>query len=500
MPNEIELKLCIAPKDIPQLRRHRAVRQHLSGKPVTRRLVSIYFDTPDLKLLDAGTSLRVRRMSGQWFQAVKSAGQSLAGLHQRMEWEDIITRGEPDFSKINDPSLTGIFDDPVLRASLRPIFSTDVRRTEWQLVLEDGSRVEVALDSGELIAGESREPICEVELELKEGHSANLFELARTLMDDIPLWIENISKAQRGYNYYRPQLPQPVRADIIDLSASMTAADACRNILWGCLAQLQGNHETVTNSGDAEGVHQMRVALRRMRSAIAIFRKMLAEKPELIEDLRWLVRLLGEVRDLDVFAIETLQPVQDQLNHPGVKQLQKRVLQERQAALAELRAALESQRYQRLLLDFGTWLESILPRPIEKPLQKFAKDILQKRQLQLCRHGKNLQVLEAQERHALRIAAKKLRYASEFFSSLYPARKTRRYLSRLTQLQDVLGALNDISVAESLLGRMAKGRSDQSTQEARGILMGWNGLRAKRNLARLNRAWDRFQQTKPFWN
>lgn len=129
MQNEIELKLRINARDILRLRRHPAIRNHLIAEPVTRRLISTYYDTPELRLLDQSISLRVRRMSGGWFQAVKGSGHALAGLHQRFEWEDIIARGTPDFTKITEPSLARIFADQALRAALQPVFLTDVQRT-----------------------------------------------------------------------------------------------------------------------------------------------------------------------------------------------------------------------------------------------------------------------------------------------------------------------------------------------------------------------------------
>ncbi|HEY8084162.1 MAG TPA: CYTH domain-containing protein, partial [Methylophilaceae bacterium] len=218
MPNEVELKLRINPAYIARLRRHPAVVAATIGKPVTRKLTSIYYDTPALQLLDAGVSLRVRRMSGGWFQAVKATGNSLAGLHQRMEWEDIIAAGRPDFSKINDPVLMPIFASDELRAALQPIFITEVQRTEWQLTMVDGSLIEMALDKGVLRANEHTQPINEVELELKSGNAGQLFTLALQLQASMPLHIENISKAQHGYAFYRPSLPVVVRAKMTPLT------------------------------------------------------------------------------------------------------------------------------------------------------------------------------------------------------------------------------------------------------------------------------------------
>lgn len=500
MANEVELKLRIETADLQRLRQHPAVRHALVGKPVTRRLISIYYDTPELALLDAGISLRVRRMSGGWFQAVKGAGHSLAGLHQRMEWEDIIAHGEPDFSKITEPALTRIFDDPALRAALHPIFTTDVRRTEWQLVPAEGSEIEMALDLGNLIVDEAREPISEVELELKAGQAFRLFEFALSLLDKVPLWIENISKAQRGYAHYRPQLLQLRHAHAVRLRPSMTILDACRSIVRECIGHLQGNHDIVAHDSNAEGVHQMRVALRRMRSAMTIFGDIMPPADHLRPELKWLATTLGQARDLDVFLAETLPPVLQQLQHPGLEKLHKKALKAQQAAYTEVRAALDSQRYQRLLLELGVWLEKTEPDSNATPLIDFTRDILQKRHRQLRKHGKRWHGMNAEERHATRIAAKKLRYAAEFFAGLYPDEKSKRYLLRLADLQGVLGDLNDIAVTDRVIVHLMGTRADRESREAHLLFAGWNGLRMKHEKKELKDRWNRFANTGPFWN
>lgn len=499
MANEVELKLRIRAADIPRLKQHPALTGNLLEAPVTRKLTSIYYDTPDLALLDAGLSLRVRRMAGGWFQAVKAAGHSLAGLHQRMEWEDIIAHGAPDFSKIVDPALTRVFDDAALRRTLLPIFTTDVHRTEWQLQTPDGSHVEVALDLGKLIAGGAREPIREIELELKDGHPASLFRLALALMEAMPLWLENVSKAQRGYVHYRPQPPSVVRARAAELKASMTPAEAGRAIAWTCLAQLQGNHEVVMLAEDPEGVHQMRVALRRLRSAMTVFGEVFAPPAALEDEWRWLADGLGQARDLDVLLTETLPQATAQHAHPGFTRLHTQALKARRHAYGALHEALRSQRYQRLLLQTGIWLET-LHEAADGGLKKFARTILQRRHRQLARYGSRLSSLPPHKRHAARIAAKKLRYSAEFFSCLFPGRKNRDYLRHLTDLQDILGALNDIAVTEHLVDSLVGERPGRTLSDAHAAIAEWNSQRAEQPLSAMEAAWHRFSRTAPFWD
>jgi len=503
MPDEVELKLRIDPADAARLRRHPAVLTALDGKPVTRKLTSIYYDTPDLQLLDAGVSLRVRRMSGGWFQAVKAKGKALAGLHQRMEWEDIIAAGHPDFSKIIDPALTRIFDNDALRNALAPIFITEVRRTEWQLAMPDGSRIEMALDLGQLQVQGKTEPISEVELELKHGDAGRLFDLALELQAGIPLHIENVSKAQRGYMHYRPAPPPVVKAKVAPLDKTMRAGEAFRRIGWECLAQLQGNQDMVLHGSDPEGVHQMRVALRRLRSAMGVFRAVIDRQQcvGLAEELRWIAAELGNARDLDVFLGETLPPIFVQLaHHPGLLALRDKAITAQAKAYAAARAAIQSQRYQRLLLTLGAWLESGQASHGNANVMEVAEAMLRKRNKQLRRHGRLLREVNTEERHLARIAGKKLRYAAEFFTCLYPQDRTRPFLNGLAGLQDVLGTLNDIAVTAVLVRKLAGRRPTRELDEALHIFSGWNGCHAMHKLAHMDESWQAFAAQRPFWH
>ena len=507
MGNEVELKLSIDRKDAARLRSHPAIVAACVGKPITRKLTSIYYDTPDLKLLDAGISLRVRRMSGRWFQSVKAAGSSLAGLHQRMEWEDVIAAGQPDFTRILEPALIRLFADQELRDTLKPIFQTEVRRSEWQLAFDNDDKIELALDLGQLVADKNREPISEIELELKGGNAGRLFDLALELQKDIPLTLENVSKAQHGYAHYRPQPPGISKARLPKLARDADAHSAFKQIAWECINHLQSNLGMVLHSTDVEGVHQMRVALRRLRSAFALFRDILGRENStaLLAELVWLTDTLGKARDLDVFVTQTLPPIIAQFeNHPGLLKLRDKALAAQTEAYAEARAALVSQRYHRLLLTLAAWLENErwrenAPGADSPRVLDIATATLTKRHKQLRRHGERLVHMHPEERHITRISAKKLRYAAEFFASLYSSAKSRSFIQDLSRLQDCLGVLNDITVTEKLLHQLIGPHPGRTLDEALHIFAGWNACNAMHSLAHMDEAWRAFASQKPFW-
>ena len=200
MHTEIELKLLIDHSDIPLLQQHPLLKSACQSGPQRQKLHSIYFDTPELDLTRLKMALRLRLAGMQWIQTVKGGGTVEGGLHQRQEWEVPVAEGKPDFGKLAESPWCGVFT-PDIQSRLIPIFVTDFWRTTWLLEYAN-SVVELALDMGQVQANNKQVPICEVELELKSGDPAALFDLAQTLQTSIPLQPEDRSKADRGYGLY----------------------------------------------------------------------------------------------------------------------------------------------------------------------------------------------------------------------------------------------------------------------------------------------------------
>lgn len=510
---EVELKLLVAPTDVSRLRRFVLSPGWQRSKPRTQKLHSIYFDSPDFFLKQRAIALRVRRVGNRWIQTLKSGGDVKAGLHSRVEIEAQVAHDHPDFTKITDPELLELLLSPQLDGKLGEAFTTVFERTIWMLESEAGDVVEMALDRGEIRGTSGTQPISEVELELKSGNPAVLYEIALTLLDAAPLHLENASKAQRGYDLCTPPPPpQPVKAKAVDLRNGYSACQAFQIIAWSCISHLQCNHAGLLTGNDVEYVHQMRVALRRLRSAIGLFARIaptLRESP-LIEEMRWLAGELGEARDWDVFITETLPPILvATLDDAPLLKLRNQALTIDAAANDKARAAAAAQRYQRLLLSLGAWLNREAWRDglskkqraaLDRPIHAWAPKLLGKRHRQLLARGADLAALSATERHALRIAGKKLRYAAEFLSHLFPGPNTQPFLKALSALQDSLGVLNDHVVTHSLLEKLRDaGKSGALRERAIGEIMGWNACQASLHLAQLGQVWEGFKSQKPFW-
>ncbi len=222
MAVEIELKLALAPEHLNQLKRHRLLKQISTGRAVTQKLYSVYYDTPDLALRNHAMALRLRRVGRQWLQTLKGGGGVQAGLHQRHEWETPVAGEALDLDALK--ACGGALPAGVSNR-LQPAFVTDFARSV-RLLNYEGAEIELGLDSGEIRAGNKTRPISELELELKSGDPQQLFKLALALLDVVPLSVENTSKAEYGYRLFSGEQPQPRKVNLPAVASSQDAISA----------------------------------------------------------------------------------------------------------------------------------------------------------------------------------------------------------------------------------------------------------------------------------
>lgn len=495
MAEEVEIKLSLPESARRAFLRHPLLRQ--AERLPTRRLLNVYFDTPDLTLHRHGIALRTRRQGRRWLQTVKCAGTAAGGLAIRPEWEQPYL-GRFDFAAIDAPGVRALLGRHGLRAHLEPVFETTFSRRCWRLRPARGVSVLLMLDRGTITAGEAQEAVCEIELELERGSVDALFDLALGLAAALPLRPDILSKAERGYRLRTGAPLRPVKAAPSLLRPAQDPAQAFRGIATACLAQLQLN-ALGANETDAEFIHQMRVALRRLRSALRSFRPALPEGFEqaVLPPLRALARTLGQARDWDVLAEEIVAPAcQAFAGDARLAALLAVVERARQPARAAVRQALALPEHAVSLLDFSARLHRDAA-PAGESLAAFAGrrlDRLRKKALALAAAA---QLSDPASLHVLRIGVKRLRYAIEFFAPLYRAGAVERALKTLTALQDALGALNDLSRAGPLLRQCAG--DDAALREAVALIGGWHGPRHA-VLGRLTlQGMRRLRKLKPFW-
>ena len=435
---------------------------------------SIYFDTRDGALRQAGYSLRVRRTADRCVQTIKRKRGSVAGFFVRQEWEADVPGFALDPSLLKSSALKRLVES-IGPDALVPLIRTDFRRTAWQ-VRHRGSLIEVVFDEGKVKSGRAEAPISEIELELKEGKPRALFGLAEEIGCTIPLRLGALSKAERGYALAARTLGRAAKAEPVDLAPPLSEGDAFRAVAQSCLRHYRLNEavllapaaagkasagagEQAGTSRDADALHQARIALRRLRSALSLFRATVRGKDyqHLRDEIGWLAGQFGDARNLDVILA----------GHSGLDGddlLMTRLLKARAKAYDRVDAALISQRVRSLMLRLALWIEIGPWRFRDRAahdLAPLARNQLERQWRRVLRRGDKLGKLDPQSRHSLRLDVKKLRYIAEFLASLSTkkamAAQRDRFIVALRDLQERLGDLNDEEAAEAMTARLAPG-------------------------------------------
>ena len=511
---EIELKLRIAPRDVPRILKHPQLRRVRAGERKTERLLAVYFDTADAQLARAGLALRVRREDGRWLQTLKGPPESGsgAGIASRLEFERTLGAGDqPPALDSTQWTLTpwrSTLADAQARG-LRPQFATDFRRTTVPVALDGGTRASVSIDQGEVRDGRGHaSPISELEVELDDGPLTGLYAFVEGLLAAAPLAIETRSKAERGYALRHETRRAPARALHPPIAPQDSAAAALSTLLRACARQIADNADGALGDDDPEWIHQLRIGTRRLRSCLALMRDVVPEerRATLAGDAQWLARALGPARDLDVLVDETLPAVRVRSDPDAARVLASFALRARRArdeARAAARTAVASPRFTRLLLGagalaatprLGTTARSAAARTLAGPIAGFAAPWLERRHRKLKRLARGLGRATPEARHRVRLAAKRLRYATEFFADAFAARHARAYRRALARLQDALGAQVDAQVAVRLAGAI-----EGPGSPAAALLQAHIDATAPRAERRLAKRWHAFRACPRFF-
>jgi inorganic triphosphatase YgiF len=480
---EVELKL-----EIDHTSFERLVASDLFGEPDEAiEQTSTYFDTSDNSLFAEGFTLRIRSGGDARIQTVKATGPS-ASIFARSEWETPVAGDTP----LVDHKSPLINEFGERAKDVRRKFEVVNERRIWN-VTENGSNIEVSLDRGSVRSLYREAPILELELELKDGKSKDLFALARKIEDVVPFRFGVLSKAERGFRLLEAERAV-VKADPVELDRGSNTCQAFQTIAHSCFRQFRLNETILRSRRSEEPLHQARVALRRLRSAITLFKPMLqdGEAKRLSAEFRWLAGVLGEARNLDVL-----------LQKAKAGELRDRLTEKRATAYDNVIEALDSSRARALMLDFNEWLHCgdylthAASRDLrERPADAFAGEALDKGRKKLKKHGQHLSRVDDEHRHEARKDAKKLRYAAEFCRSLFSdkrsVRRYNRFIGAMEALQDELGALNDLATGPEVL----EGHGLQSLPGADDLIVHADKAKLTR---RAQDALDDVLDTKRFW-
>ncbi len=303
------------------------------------------------------------------------------------------------------------------------------------------------------------------------------------------------------------------KAKLPSLAQTATAEEALVEIVLGSVAHLRGNQDCVLARSHEEGVHQMRVAVRRLRSCLVLYERFIPDEQRiyLTGEMKWLIGELGPARDWDVFVGEVMAPVIGQIaGEPRLAELAEHVERQRDQAYVRAQAAVGAQRYIGLVLLLNSWAEGRGWREgdadrvaaIQVTATDVSHELLDEIYQRLLAAGTGFEDLDAEQRHKVRIQLKQLRYATEFFATLYPKRRVSPYLEAMKSLQDQLGASNDVEVARKLLNRVIKktrGKERARLSYAAGLVVGWHSHIGDGREKEQVEAWQQLTGRLPYW-
>lgn len=487
--NELELKFRLDPAAAQrwqQLFKEQGARR--------LRLRARYFDTADTRLAAAHVALRLRLEGSRWVQTLKAAGDS--AVH-RLEHEVVVpARGaEPPALDITrhegSPALDRLHRalGELAPAALEPRYETDVQRSTVMLRGADGSEVEAALDIGRVIAGAADAPIVELELEHVAGPAQAVFARAQEALGLGGMWLSTISKAEQGERLRQGGPGAAVKAAPLQLPRHATGAALLRGVLHSALAQILPNTSVVAEGrADSEHIHQARVGLRRLRTAL---RELSDFSPHI--DPAWEPVLaatfsaLGESRDSQAVA-DAVQPILEAAGAPKTRWTP--------ASVADPVAAVRGVEFQRALVGVLALAhagdEAYTPLTAGDVLSHLGGH-LKRLHRQVLKDGKRFMALSIERQHRVRKRAKRLRYLSEFAWPLWPDKNVERFLDKLKPVQDALGHHADCAVAAAQFSHDAE--TDPAAQFAAGYLMAHLAVTARSAHKQLRR----LAKAEPYW-
>ncbi|MGH6779719.1 MAG: CHAD domain-containing protein [Bradyrhizobium sp.] len=502
--SELELKLRVDSDRLADFNDAPVIAASPRGKGARKHLKAVYYDTPERMLWRNGLSFRVRQSGSRFLQTLKT---EIA--------DDPLRRGEREAavpSIAPDVALAMPFIPAKLRSALesRPleaVFISDIHRHRRIVDLPSGT-VEVAFDQGVLKSGDRSMPVSEIELELKRGSASAVYELALGLAAHGPVRPSIRSKAARGFDLAADRPPAAKRPRKLRLDPAIRLEDAFAAILRSCFRQLLQSLPAAEDGRNPEGIHQLRVALRRLRSALDLMRPVgsSSKADSLRSKAKWLAQSLSAARDWDIFLTETLPAIAQACpSISGFDALAEGAEKRRSAAYRKAGVALAGRRCAGFVLEMGGWIEArgwrsdVAPDGLgllAEPAIDFARRVLPDHYVKVLKRGRHFKSLAVEERHRLRLAVKRLRYVCDFLLPLYGRRKfARRFAEKLADLQGELGAFNDMSTTATFLAELEVECPGSAT-----AVTGWQARDMVGVETRLRKAWKVFMKAKPPWS
>jgi triphosphatase len=484
------LELALDPADAPRLLRHPTVQALRTARIRTTPLSILWHDTADGALAGRGLALAERR--GAW-----RLEPLTPGLADAPPWPP----GTPAPALREAPRPEDLGVDP--DGARQPI-AAFAGRQRLIAIPDDENGVALTLVEGALRSVQAEQPNCRLVLAGPQGPVA---ALAEQLAGEFRLAVPRAGLAAEALALTRGSLPEPPLG-APEVPAGATVADAFAHIAGHLTTTILHWSASAAAGSSPEPVHQMRVAVRRLRSALSVFREAVdgPTTRRLQGELRDLADRLGAARDWDVFLEDTAAPVQQALaGDRRLARLAAAATRRRSLAYGALGEYLASPRFRVLALHLAglsalrLWQDDASPEQaalLAQDIGSYASHLLDRRRRKMLKAGKEIAELPAPELHELRKRGKKLRYACEFCAALFPPKPTKRFVRRLAQLQEKLGHLNDGATAATLMAELGPGR-DRAF--ASGAVQGYLAAHSTDLRSTIQKTWTRFRHERRFW-
>lgn len=511
---EIELKFTLSEADIRALAESPAFMELTGGKATTRLLRSVYFDTPDGVLGRERISLRIRDNGEKRVQTAKLDGGLTKGLSQTLEYESEIAGDVPDLSLIGDEEVIHRIENVLAGEAPVPLFETYINRTAALIDIAGEGTVELAIDIGDVRAGDKSAPLDEVELELKSGAPFSMLSAAEKLFEGVAVTPSKLHKARRGFaliDLGETERPlKPAYSEKTEITRNMSGVEALRSAGNAAAEQILQNWDFVIANAAPEGPHQLRVGLRRLRTALHMLnaKKLGPEFLALEELAQKLAGVVGALRDADVLLSDIFEPAAVHLDEiPDGSALREALNAHTADQRLAVRECLLSADWTQLKLSclfFDFLIDRALARAgedfVDIKVQKHADKALAKAWRQAAKWGERIDDLTTEERHSMRKKLKSLRYVTEFFMPLYAAKKATPFLKKLQHLQDAFGYLNDVAMSRKIFDIAAQNKeADADLAAQASAIYNWHLGRADASWKDARKYWKKLKKAERFW-
>jgi triphosphatase len=491
----MELTLLLPSADAARLQRLPSVKAARTGRSRGQAVRIVWHDSLDRALASRGLALAEHR--GTWrleqHRPATTEPWPPATDHRVLQEADGL---EALRKVLADAGASP--EDGGLPEATTPVAAFEGRRTVFPIAV-DGEPMSITLLEGVLRAVAAERPVTRLIL---EGPGPRVRSWALSLAEMLSLAVPEQSLAEEALHLADGTAPIPRRRGAPALPPEGLSVHAAFGHIIGHLTDVMLHLAPLVADADTgpEPVHQMRVAVRRARSAFSLFAPVMdsVSLTRASDGLKRLGQMLGPARDWDVFMTETVPPVEAVLPaQTGLGSLPRAGQRRRQTARAALGFYLTSAAFSVLSLELACLAAATPPESetTPPPLIEFAAGILQSHWKKLARAGRGLEDLDNPGLHGLRLKAKRLRYAAEFFSPLFAEKPAHRFIRRLAALQECLGLFNDTTVAEALL-RDLGGKPGY----AAGLVLGFTASRGASARPKIAAAWERFRRRDPFWS